>query len=143
MIHHKNTIEDTVKDEVVRWKGAVTIILTAGFGPDLTWEAYEFEPRSDDLLLQYQFFINEQTRTMERRDKWSPPLGIKELGREERAFEAYLDEILHTERHLLDFAEVCYVSESSHETFQEDLLTSMCHLYFAAEEPEVGHAVFS
>lgn len=113
-IHQKQSLEDTVSKEVRRWVqgGETTITLTAGYGPDLVWRVCEFEPRTNVLLMQYQFFENEHTGVMEKQERWSPPFGLKSLGRDEQSFESWVRSMLDSDGdHLEEFAEVFYQNE--------------------------------
>lgn len=66
LMHQKQTIEDTVKDQVLDWdqQHPIDIYLTSGYGPPLRWKLYEFKPRTNDLLGQFQYLQDPSTSTL-------------------------------------------------------------------------------
>lgn len=131
-IHQRDSVEDALANDINSWKPSnrFEITMTIGWGKPLLWKVCEFTPKNPGALIQYQYFQDPKTRQMTRFEKFSPPLAIEKLESEHRHFEDYL-ESLYDEEQLHDFSEMCYASESRHETFQEELLDLICKLYLA------------
>ncbi|GAB7359484.1 hypothetical protein MBLNU230_g6129t2 [Neophaeotheca triangularis] len=131
LMHQKQSIEDCVSEQVSGWDRTrpVDIYLTSGYGQALRWTVYEFQPRTDELLNQYQYLQKVESRRSVRHEKWSPPLGLLKLQTSDEAhFQNYLDQLMSDE-YLQDFAWVCFEEESQIDDFQPRLLDLMCDLY--------------
>nr|POE63342.1 hypothetical protein CFP56_04245 [Quercus suber] len=113
LMHQKQSIEDCVTDQVLRWEdhNCIDIRLTCGYGPPLEWRVYEFVPRTMELLGQYQY-RQDKLGVTRRLTKYSPPLGLMQIDTSDsiRA-ELYLDRALQPE-HLHDFGWTCFEEES-------------------------------
>jgi hypothetical protein len=96
VMHQKQTIEDTVKDQVDHWShDYIEVYLTSGYGPPMKWNLYEFEPKSRDLLGQLQYRQDPITRKLLPTHKYSPPLGLKKLdASDDDHVDAYLAKLL-------------------------------------------------
>lgn len=133
LMHQKQTIEDCVSEQVRDWYHArpVDIYLTSGYGQALRWTVYEFQPKTDELLNQYQYLQEVSSRQSIRHEKWSPPLGLLKLNTsDETHFENYLDQLL-SEDYLQEFGWICFEEESQINDFQPQLLELMCKLYLS------------
>jgi hypothetical protein len=144
-MHQKQSIEDTVQDQVLEWNvsNPIDVYLSSGYGPALKWKLYEFRPKSMDLLGQFQYFQNRDTQTQTRVVKYSPPLGILKLDSGNTAnVESYLDRLLE-DQYLENFGWDCFQEESQIDTtdFQATLLVLMCQLYIKTTyNNEVGQS---
>lgn len=93
--------------------------------PPLPCEVYEFEPKTTELLRQFQYVENPQTKKMERQEWACPPLAMMRIGQpDRRRYEGYLNEI--ADHHMLQFAHLCFDDEP--DDFQTRLLLLMCSL---------------
>lgn len=131
IMHSKQNIEDCVKDQVRGWDYTrpVEVCLTSGYGHPLRWVLYEFEPATLELLGQYQYLQNVNTRQPERCEKWSPPLGITKLEpSDDWHFKNYLDDLMADEP-LAHFPWICFEEESQIDDFQATMLAMVCELY--------------
>lgn len=142
MMHERQTIEDTVHSEVGGWDRdrPIHIFLTSGYGPALGWQVYEFKPRSQALLGQYQYFRDPETGMSKRQFKYSPPLGLMRLDDGDKAHvEDYLDQLM-TEEYLWDLGWTCFEFDAQldESAFQPNLLHFMCNLYLETEDGEVS-----
>ena len=142
VVHQKQSIEDCVRKHVQAWdyKHPVEVLLTSGFGHPLPWVLHEFRPTTGELLLQYQYTTGVGTGLTVRCEKWSPPLGIIRLHRDDVGkLEKYLDELM-TSEHLLDFASTCFEEESQVDNFQATTLDMICKLYLADINSDVSRS---
>jgi len=140
LMHQKQTIEDCVNDQVLEWDvdNSVDVWLTSGYGPALRWKLYEFRPRSDELLRQYQYLQDLGTGRSIRYEKYSPPLGLRKLDTSDDAhFGKYLDDLLDPQ-YLWEFGATCFEEESQIEDFQATLLDLMCNLYLESRDSDVS-----
>lgn len=141
VMHSKQNIEDCVQDQVRFWDLAnpIDVYFTSGFGHPLRWTLHEFEPSTVELLAQYQYLQNTQTRQSVRFEKWSPPLGITKLEpSDDWHFNNYLDELMMDE-HLTEFPFTCFEEELQFDNFQADLLALICQLYRTTFDQDVRH----
>ena len=144
LMHQKQTIEDTVKDQVLRWdkNRPLHVNLTSGYGPALVWKLYEFQPRTRDLLGQFQYLQNPDTGFTERLHKYSPPFGLMKLdASDDSRFEEYMEELLSPE-YLSDFGWTCFEEECQVDPdhFQAKLLHMMCTLYTTTQDYDVSNS---
>lgn len=137
-MHQKQSIEDCVSVEVLKWElnAFIDVSFTSGWGHALQWRLYEFIPTSQELLSQFQYLQDPGTGQMIRHAKWSPPLGILTLGSEEACFERYM-EALFTDDQLGDFAQMCFAEETVIDGFQSNLLGLLCGLYTRTQDYKV------
>ncbi|KAK3710302.1 hypothetical protein LTR37_010368 [Vermiconidia calcicola] len=143
LMHQKQTIEDTVKDQVLDWdqQHPIDIYLTSGYGPPLRWKLYEFKPRTNDLLGQFQYLQDPRTGVSQRYHKYSPPFGLIKLdASDDSQFEKYLDDLL-SEEYLWEFGWTCFEEESQidPDMFQATLLNLMCKLYQETQDYDLKH----
>jgi hypothetical protein len=144
-MHSKQNIEDCVKDQVRGWDYTrpVEVCLTSGYGHPLRWILYEFEPATLELLGQYQYLQNVNTRQSERREKWSPPLGITKLEpSDEFHFKNYLDDLMADEP-LAEFPWICFEEESLIDNFQATMLAMICELYRVTSDYDVCNSLIT
>lgn len=130
-MHQKQPIEDYVQEQVRGWdvQRPIDVYLTCGYGHALRWRLYEFDPRSPELLGQFQYLQDVGTRRSVRFQKYSPPLGLMKLDpTDDRHFRNYLDELME-QRYLWEFAWTCFEEETQINDFQAVLLDLMCTLY--------------
>ena len=109
-MHQKQTIEDTVSDQVVEWdtQNPIDIYLTSGYGPPLGWKVYEFRPSSNKLLGQLQYLQDPATGVSQGWNKYSPPLGLMKLDQsDDTHFDVYLNQLMEKE-HLDDLGWTCF-----------------------------------
>lgn len=133
LMHQKQTIEDCVNDQVVEWdqQSPIDVYLTSGYGPALRWKLYEFRPRTDELLGQFQYLQNPTTGRTQRYQKYSPPFGLLKLdSSDDMHFEEYLDQLMHPD-YLWDLGWTCFEEETQvdEDCFQARMLDLMCKLY--------------
>ena len=141
MMHQKQGIEDCVKAEVIEWdmERPIDIYLTSGYGPPLRWKLHEFRPRTQELLMQYQYLQDPRTGISQRHDKYSPPFGLTKLDETDDAhFEDYLELALQPE-FLQSFGVRCFEEETQvdPEAFQAYLLNLLCQLYLRTRDGQV------
>ena len=93
--------------------------------PPIECEVYEFEPRTQELLHEYEWRFNPQTGRKHRVDKACPPLAMVQIEHNDRQrYDRYLNKIV--DNHLERFAEICFDKNS--EEFQSRLLRLMVKL---------------
>ncbi|WPH03804.1 Hypothetical protein R9X50_00668700 [Acrodontium crateriforme] len=139
LMHQKQSIEDTVQNEILVWDrdNAIDIYLSSGYGPALKWRVHEFRPKKPDLLQQYQFLQDAATGISIPYRKYSPPFGLMKIETSDIShFEQYLDMLLNYE-YLLDFGWTCFEEETDINDFQAKMLDLMCHLYMTTEDDEL------
>ncbi len=140
VMHQKQTIEDTVKEQVVQWDtNAIEIYLTSGYGPAQRWKVHEFLPRSKDLMGQFQYLQDPTTGQLRPTHKYSPPLGLLKLdASDDYNIETHLETLLSPEW-LEDFGWTCYEEESQVDSkyFQARLLDQICRLFLNTGNTEV------
>ncbi|KAF2725519.1 hypothetical protein K431DRAFT_238701 [Polychaeton citri CBS 116435] len=138
-MHQKQTIEDDVKKQVLRWDETrgIDVKLTCGYGPPLVWRLFEFKPKTDELLGQLQY-LRDENGFVKMHKKWSLPLGIVKLntGQDDAHFENFLQSALSRE-HLWEFGWTCFEEETEMDDFQARLLQLMCDLYMATDDPNL------
>ncbi len=145
VMHQKQSIEDTIQEQVIGWHSgnAIDLYLTSGYGPPLMWKVYEFEARTDDLLGQYQYLQDPATGQLKRYHKFSPPLGLMKLDTSDDVhFNQYLNQCMQPGMECLgDLGWTCFEEESQVDEyeFQAKLLDQMCRLYLATNNIEVCH----
>jgi hypothetical protein len=87
--------------------------------PTLDIEVYEFNAKTDELLVQRQWFYNEKTRKNQCIEKVCPPLGMLHLNQNEvRKYDQYVQMLV--DNHMNRFAQKCYASNL--DDFMERLL---------------------
>ena len=142
LMHQKQTIEDTVNDQVLGWDSSnpIDVYLTSGYGPALRWKLYEFRPKSSELLGQLQYFQDPTTGISQGHHKYSPPFGLMKLDQsDDTYFDGYLDQLME-EQYLPDLGWTCFEEETQidSDAFQANLLDYLCKLYKATEDDEVS-----
>ncbi|KAF1815837.1 hypothetical protein P152DRAFT_390910 [Eremomyces bilateralis CBS 781.70] len=126
-MHDTNTLKNFVNRHIRRFTGnTIRIKFTFIYGlPGLDHDVVEFEPKTNELLRQFQYIIDPATGRQDRVEKASPPLGITKFDNEDtKIWEKYLNDLV--EHHLDGFAEICFEDEPN--DFQFRLLKLMCNL---------------
>ncbi|KAI4841840.1 hypothetical protein E4T44_07655 [Aureobasidium sp. EXF-8845] len=91
-----------------------------------TWDLHEYEPSSQDLLLQKRYKVG-ISGTWQRVETRSPPLAVKQVNfGHMHKLEEYVDNII--DRHLETFQQQVYYGEED-AVFQNELLRALCTLY--------------
>jgi len=145
LMHQKQTIEDTVNSQVSVWDvgKSVDVFFTSGYGPALRWTLYEFKPKTDELLWQYQYLQDPETGKCHRYQKYSPPLGLRKLDTsDDTHFDKYLNDLLDP-HYLWEFGSICFEEETQVNDFQACLLELMCDLYIETQDVEVTFLIWS
>lgn len=140
LMHQKQTIEDCVTEQVIEWDFAnpVDVYLTSGYGFPLVWRLHEFKPKTAELLGQFQYLQNVDTRTSTRFFRYSPPFGITKLETsDETHFKGYVEDLMADE-YLMDFGWTCFEEETQIDDFQARLLDQICWLYLHATDYDVS-----
>ena len=112
-IHEPHVLKEFCAEHIKRWSGVsiklkLNVIWTL---PALECEVYEFEPKTPELLRQFQYFVDPDTRRLSRVEKVSPPLAMVQIEHEDRQkYDKFLSMIV--EKHLDKFAERLYDIES-------------------------------
>jgi hypothetical protein len=133
--HEESTLKSWCAQHIKRWgRTAIEIKMEFIWGlPPLECEVYEFEPKTNELLRQFQYCYNEETGGRDRIEKFSPPLGMVQIERADRnRYEKYLDMIV--DKYMDQFAGRCYFDEK--DDFMVRLLRLMVHY-----EPEKAEEV--
>lgn len=93
--------------------------------PPIEFELYEFEPRTTELLRQFQYSLDLQTGTRGWVEKSSPPLAMVSIENEDRdRYEQYLNRVV--DKHGDKFVDRCFKYEK--DDFQGRLLKLMQQL---------------
>jgi len=112
-IHEPQVLKQFCAQHIKRWSGVsiklkFNVIWTL---PALECEVYEFEPKTQELLRQFQYITDPETRRRTRVEKASPPLAMVQIDHEDRQkYDKYVTMIV--EEHLEKFAERLYDIES-------------------------------
>lgn len=126
-IHTLDALGACCSVHVQRWFGVpIRIDFECGQNlPPLPCEVHEFEPKTPELLRQFQYVGNPQSKRMERQEWACPPLAMMQIDQPgRRRYEEYLNEI--ADHHMLQFARLCFDDEPN--DFQTRLLLLMCSL---------------
>ena len=142
VMHQKQTIEDTVREQVREWDldTPIDLYLSSGYGPPFRVQAHEFKPKTDELLGQFQYLQDPTTGRTHRYKKYSPPFGLLKLDSSDSThFENYLEELLSTE-YLWDLGWTCFEEETQvdEDAFQARLLDLICKLYTTTHDFDVS-----
>lgn len=137
-MHQKQTIEDSVASSVLAWdpNNGIDIYLSSGYGPPLLWKVFEFRPKNDEYLHQFQYYQDNDTDQMVRTVNYSPPYGLLKIDTsDETHLDGYLDQLLEPQ-HLWDFGWSYYEAESlsDERMFQAGVLDLMCKLYLSTTD---------
>jgi hypothetical protein len=79
--------------------------------PCIYIDVYEFVPRGNDLLAQIQYIIDPKTRQKIGQIKQSPPLGMKQIKKEEIKCHQYVSKIVNN--HIDLFGQLCWKEEDN------------------------------
>ncbi|KAI4836047.1 hypothetical protein E4T44_07727 [Aureobasidium sp. EXF-8845] len=126
--HRREEILSFAKKSLGFWRADAPIqvqLTSLGLG-HFTWDLHEYEPSSQDLLLQKRYKVG-ISGTWQRIEKRSPPLAVKQVNfGHMHKLEDYVDNII--DRHLETFQEQVYYGEAD-AVFQNELLRALCTLY--------------
>ena len=93
--------------------------------PPIECEVYEFEPKTMELLHEYQWRMNLETGRKQRIEKACPPLAMAQIEHTDRQkYDRYLNTIV--DNHLERFSEICF--DGLQDDFQGRLLRLMIRL---------------
>jgi hypothetical protein len=126
--HRREEILSFAKKSLGFWRAdaPIQVQLTSLGLSHFTWDLHEYEPSSQDLLLQKRYKVG-ISGTWQRIEKRSPPLAVKQVNfGHMHKLEEYVDNIL--DRHLETFREQVYYGEED-AVFQNELLRALCTLY--------------
>jgi len=128
--HRREEILAFAKKSLGFWRqdAPIQVHLTSlGLG-NFIWNLHEYEPSSQDLLLQKRYKVG-ISGTWQRIEKRSPPLAVKQVNfGHMHKLEEYVDNII--DRHLAMFQQqIYYGEEDSTAVFQNELLQALCSLY--------------
>jgi hypothetical protein len=128
--HRREEILSFAKKSLGFWRADAPIqvhLTSLGLG-QFTWDLHEYEPSSQDLLLQKRYKVG-VCGTWQRVEKRSPPLAVKQVNfGHMHKLEEYVDDII--DRHLELFQKQAYYGEEdSTAVFQNELLQALCTLY--------------
>jgi hypothetical protein len=128
--HRREEILSFAKKSLGFWRADAPIqvhLTSLGLG-QFTWGLHEYEPSSQDLLLQKRYKVG-VCGTWQRVEKRSPPLAVKQVNfGHMHKLEEYVDDII--DRHLELFQKQAYYGEEdSAAVFQNELLHALCTLY--------------
>ncbi|THW96676.1 hypothetical protein D6D15_00907 [Aureobasidium pullulans] len=135
--HRREEIISFAKKSLRSWKteAPIQVYLTSlGLG-HFAWDLHEFEPSSQDLLLQKRYKVG-ISGTWQRIEKRSPPLALKQVNfSQTQRLDDYVDNIV--EQYLEDFQNQAYYGEEdSCAMFQSELLRALCSLYISLPDEE-------
>lgn len=112
-LHEPQALKAFCAQHIKRWSGVsiklkFNVIWTL---PAIECEVYEFEPKTRELLRQFQYITDPETRRRTRVEKASPPLAMVQIEHADRQkYDKYLTMVV--ENHLEQFAERVYDIES-------------------------------
>lgn len=135
--HRREEILSFAKKSLGFWRqdSPIQVHLTSlGLG-HFTWDLHEYEPSSQDLLLQKRYKVG-ISGNWQRVDKRSPPLAVKQVNfGHMHKLEDYVDNII--DRHLEMFQQQLYYGEEdSTAVFQNELLQALCSLYHSLPDED-------
>lgn len=128
--HRREEVLSFAKKSLGFWRADAPIqvhLTSLGLG-HFTWDLHEYEPSSQDLLLQKRYKVG-VSGNWQRVEKRSPPLALRQVNfGHMHKLEEYVDNIM--DRHLEMFQEQLYYGEEdSTAVFQNELLQALCALY--------------
>jgi len=112
-LHEFQELKNFCNDHIKRWTSAVirlefNVIWTL---PTITCEVYEFEPKTGELLRQFQYVKDPRSERRIRVEKASPPLAMLAIEQADRhKYDRYLSMIV--DKYLEQFAELVYDYQS-------------------------------
>ncbi|OCL13162.1 hypothetical protein AOQ84DRAFT_125180 [Glonium stellatum] len=132
-MHENSQLTNFVALHIRQWSNIeVTLRLTCGQGlPYISCKVYEFAPKTQELLRQFQYTTNPGTGQCICELKKSPPLGMIQLNhKDEQRYDRYINEIV--DNYLGPFGYVCFVEEQNE--FQQTLFLMMTRLRPKADD---------
>ena len=108
-LHEFQTLKDFCAEHIKRWK---SVSITLEFNviwtlPPISCEVYEFEPKTRELLRQFQYIKDPHSERRVRVEKASPPLAMLAIEQADRhKYDRYLTMIV--DKYLEPFAELVY-----------------------------------
>jgi hypothetical protein len=132
-MHENSQLTNFVTLHIRQWSNVeVTLRLTCGQGlPYISCKVYEFAPKTQELLRQFQYTTDTRTGECIREQKSSPPLGMIQLNhKDEQRYDRYINDIV--DNYLVHFAYACF-AEEQHD-FQRTLFLMMTRLRPKADD---------
>ncbi|CAD0110356.1 unnamed protein product [Aureobasidium uvarum] len=128
--HRREEILSFAKKSLGFWRADAPIqvnLTSLGMG-HFTWDLHEYEPSSQDLLLQKRYKVG-IAGTWQRMEKRSPPLALKQVSfSQSHRLEEYVDDVV--DQYLEMFQEQAYYGEEDLcAMFQNEVLRALCSLY--------------
>jgi len=129
----KQILSGFVDQHINRWlQQAFRVKLNLIWGiPAIEFELYEFEPKTNELLRQMQYCLNNSTGERGWVERCSPPLAMVQIENEDHErYEKYLNKVV--DKHLDKFVDRCYKFEK--DDFQGRLFKLMTKLQPESKE---------
>ncbi|KAF2474542.1 uncharacterized protein BDR25DRAFT_109641 [Lindgomyces ingoldianus] len=124
-MHEDAQLTHFVSQHIRQWGNAeITIYMTCGQNamPRIPVKVYEFLPKTQELLRQFQYFTDPVTHKMVRVEKSSPAVGMVHINHnEEKKYDKYINDII--DHHLGAFGELCWMEDDN--DFQHKLFMLM------------------
>lgn len=135
--HRRDEITTFVHVNLKSWRSGapIQVYLTCHGLGHFEWDLHEFEPSSQEFLLQKRYHLS-MSGTWQRIEKRSPPLALKELNNNQtHKLESYVENII--DKHLEEFQATAYSEEEpACAVFQSEILRALCNLYTSLPEEE-------
>ncbi|KAK6002061.1 hypothetical protein QM012_001699 [Aureobasidium pullulans] len=128
--HRRDEVLSFAKKSLGFWRADAPIqvrLTSLGMG-HFTWDLHEYEPSSQDLLLQKRYKVG-ISGAWQRTEKRSPPLALKQINfTQSHRLEDYVDIIV--DQYLEMFQKQAYYGEEDLcAMFQNEMLGALCNLY--------------
>ncbi|KAG9659793.1 hypothetical protein KCU64_g3619, partial [Aureobasidium melanogenum] len=128
--HRRDEILSFAKKSLGFWRADAPIqvhLTSLGMG-HFTWDLHEYEPSSQNLLLQTRYKVG-ISGTWQRIEKRSPPLALKQVNfSQSHKLEDYVDNIVDQYLEMFQ-VQAYYGEEDTCAMFQNELLRALCSLY--------------
>ncbi|KAG9649477.1 hypothetical protein KCU64_g9426, partial [Aureobasidium melanogenum] len=128
--HRRDEILSFAKKSLGFWRADAPIqvhLTSLGMG-HFTWDLHEYEPSSQNLLLQTRYKVG-ISGTWQRIEKRSPPLALKQVNfSQSHKLEDYVDNIVDQYLEIFQ-VQAYYGEEDTCAMFQNELLRALCSLY--------------
>ncbi|KAF2499762.1 hypothetical protein BU16DRAFT_282695 [Lophium mytilinum] len=132
-MHEDSQLTNFVALHIHQWSNTeVSLRMSCGEGlPEFPVKVYEFTPKTNELLRQFQYITDQYTGDQSRVEKRSPPLGMVQINhKDEQKYDRYIDLIV--DKHLPVFAHN-HLGYEQHD-FQLKLFLMMTQLKPKAED---------
>ncbi|KAH0387715.1 hypothetical protein KCU92_g1525, partial [Aureobasidium melanogenum] len=135
--HRRDEILSFAKKSLGFWRADAPIqvhLTSLGMG-HFTWDLHEYEPSSQDLLLQTRYKVG-MSGTWQRIEKRSPPLALKQVNfSQSHKLEDYVDNIVDQYLEMFQ-VQAYYGEEDTCAMFQNELLRALCSLYISLPDED-------